>query len=82
MDLPIGISNLQHTDRWIGAPLCAILTFVRRIFEAAGSSKQEADIVAQHLVESSLAGVDSHGVIRIPEYVNKMLGKPIEFGKN
>src|SRR5438045_6528523 len=36
MDLPIGISTLQHTDRWIGAPLCAILTFVRRIFEAAG----------------------------------------------
>src|SRR5438876_1479769 len=36
MDLPVGISTLQHTDRWIGAPLCAILTFVRRVFEAAG----------------------------------------------
>src|SRR5438552_12666411 len=36
MDLPVGVSTLQHTDRWIGAPLCAILTFVRRIFEAAG----------------------------------------------
>jgi ADP-heptose:LPS heptosyltransferase len=36
MDLPVGISTLQHTDRWIGAPLCAILTFVKRIFEAAG----------------------------------------------
>src|SRR6266480_206418 len=36
MDLPVGISTLQHTDRWIGAPLCAILTFVRRIFEATG----------------------------------------------
>jgi nucleoside-diphosphate-sugar epimerase len=23
MDLPVGISTLQHTDRWIGAPLCA-----------------------------------------------------------
>jgi ADP-heptose:LPS heptosyltransferase len=36
MDLPVGISTLQHTDRWIGVPLCAILTFFRRIFEAAG----------------------------------------------
>src|SRR5438105_1238071 len=36
MDLPVGISTLQHTDRWIGVPLCAILTFVRRIFGAAG----------------------------------------------
>jgi ADP-heptose:LPS heptosyltransferase len=36
MDLPVGISTLQHTDRWIGVPLCAILTVFRRIFEAAG----------------------------------------------
>src|SRR6266446_4779797 len=36
MDLPVGISTLQRTDRWIGAPLCAILTLVRRIFESAG----------------------------------------------
>jgi len=36
MDLPVGVSTLQHTDRWINAPLCAILTFVRRIVEAAG----------------------------------------------
>src|SRR6266550_2684118 len=36
MDLPVDISTLQHTDRWIGAPLCAILTLVRRIFESAG----------------------------------------------
>jgi ADP-heptose:LPS heptosyltransferase len=35
MDLSIGISALQGTDRWIGAPLCAILTIVRRIFEFA-----------------------------------------------
>jgi ADP-heptose:LPS heptosyltransferase len=36
MDLPVGISTLQHTDRWIGAPLCAILTVFRRIFESTG----------------------------------------------
>src|SRR6266516_3491298 len=36
MDLPVGISTLQRTDRWIGAPLCAILTLFRIIFESAG----------------------------------------------
>src|ERR1043166_5169109 len=36
MDLPAGILTLQRTDRWIGAPLCAILTLFRRIFESAG----------------------------------------------
>src|SRR5882724_13228058 len=36
MDLPVGISTLQRTDLWIGAPLCAILTLLRKIFESAG----------------------------------------------
>ena len=30
MDLPVGISTLQHTDRWIGVPLCAILTLIKK----------------------------------------------------
>src|SRR6266478_1652465 len=36
MDLPAGISTLQRADRWIGVPLCAILTLVRKIL---GSTK-------------------------------------------
>src|SRR5213596_3829376 len=35
MDLPAGIRTLQRTDRWVGVPLCAILTLLRRIFEWA-----------------------------------------------
>ena len=38
MDLPAGILTLQRTDRWVGAPLCAILTLLRGIFESAGPS--------------------------------------------
>src|SRR5215467_14425286 len=36
MDLPVGISALQRTDRWVGGPLCAILTLLRKICESAG----------------------------------------------
>jgi hydroxycarboxylate dehydrogenase B len=43
--------------------------FGRDIFEAAGSSQEEAGIIADHLVEASLMGHDSHGVIRISKYV-------------
>lgn len=43
--------------------------FVAAIFQSAGSSEQEAAIVADHLVEANLAGHDSHGVIRAPKYV-------------
>lgn len=44
--------------------------FGQAIFVAAGSEALEADIVASHLVEASLMGHDSHGVIRIPKYVD------------
>ena len=40
-----------------------------RLFVAVGTPENEAQIVSQHLVESSLMGHDSHGVMRIPEYL-------------
>ena len=36
MDLPAGIRTLQRADRWVGVPLCAVLTLLRRIFKSAG----------------------------------------------
>src|SRR5881296_2112444 len=41
----------------------------RRIFEAAGTPSDLAEIVSDHLISANLAGHDSHGVIRIPSYV-------------
>ncbi|MBD3183890.1 Ldh family oxidoreductase [Candidatus Poribacteria bacterium] len=40
-----------------------------KIFESAGVQSQEARIVANSLVNSNLAGHDSHGIIRIPQYI-------------
>ena len=37
MDLPVGISALQHTDRRIGVPICAGLTLLRKIFRLGAS---------------------------------------------
>lgn len=39
------------------------------IFEAAGCALPEAERIATHLVEANLVGHDSHGVIRVPSYV-------------
>jgi len=39
------------------------------IFEASGSTSDEAGKVAIRLVDANLSGHDSHGVIRIPQYV-------------
>jgi uncharacterized oxidoreductase len=43
-----------------------------RVFETAGSSPAEAGEVARRLVGANLAGHDSHGVVRIPRYVELM----------
>jgi hydroxycarboxylate dehydrogenase B len=42
------------------------------IFVGAGVPPDEAQIVAHSLVTSNLLGHDSHGVIRIPQYVNNV----------
>jgi hydroxycarboxylate dehydrogenase B len=40
------------------------------IFDAYGVPRGEADIVAEALVQANLAGHDSHGVIRVAEYID------------
>ena len=44
----------------------------RDIFEKAGAPADLAECVAQVLVENNLAGHDSHGVLRIPEYIRSI----------
>ncbi|GAA3392446.1 Ldh family oxidoreductase [Cryptosporangium minutisporangium] len=47
---------------------------VSGIFVAAGTSREHADTVADVLVWANLRGVDSHGVSRIPRYL-ELFGK-------
>ena len=49
----------------------------KRIFSAAGCAQEEAERVALLLVESNLVGHDSHGVIRIPTYVQWLQEKKV-----
>ena len=46
------------------------------------SSGEEAGIVAEHLVASNLVGHDSHGVLRIPEYVEWMEAGDVALGQH
>jgi hydroxycarboxylate dehydrogenase B len=45
------------------------LEFVTEVFMFFRASRENASIVAFHLVESSEMGLSSHGVIRVPQYV-------------
>ena len=51
-------------------PVGALRALAASVFEAAGSSASEAQLVGNHLVDANLAGHDSHGVIRIAKYLD------------
>ncbi len=42
------------------------------IYRAKGASDHEAQIVATHQVKANLVGHDSHGMIHVPEYVERI----------
>jgi LDH2 family malate/lactate/ureidoglycolate dehydrogenase len=50
-------------------PADQLRALTQRIFEGAGTPPDLAEIVTDHLINANLAGHDSHGVIRIPSYV-------------
>jgi uncharacterized oxidoreductase len=44
-------------------------SFAAKLLQAGGASAEEASLVAASLVDANLKGYDSHGVMRIPYYV-------------
>jgi len=42
------------------------------LLTAAGSSPDEAEVVMRHCIEANLAGHDSHGIIQIPTYIDRI----------
>ena len=48
----------------------ALTLFVTRLFTAAGVPEDDAWRVASSLVGANLRGHDSHGVMRVPQYID------------
>jgi uncharacterized oxidoreductase len=46
--------------------------FARELFQAGGVPADESAVVARSLVAANLAGHDSHGVIRVPQYLTAL----------
>ncbi|MGH7037051.1 MAG: Ldh family oxidoreductase, partial [Stellaceae bacterium] len=47
-------------------------TIGEALFVAAGTPRAEAETVMRHVVAANLAGHDSHGVIQIPTYIDRI----------
>jgi len=50
----------------------ALHTLAKAIYEAAGTPAEHAEIVASHQVGANLKGHDSHGVVLLSTYVNRI----------
>ena len=46
--------------------------FASALFQAAGVNEEEAEVVSRSLVNSNLRGHDSHGVVRVTEYLGQL----------
>ena len=55
-------------------------TTAHDIFTATGATENEARIVGDALVDANLAGHDSHGVMRIPDYVARIKNGGVTIG--
>ena len=53
-------------------PVDTLQRFVTDIFAKAGTNPEEAARIAHHLIGANLTGHDSHGVIRVPRYVQNL----------
>ncbi|MDO4287809.1 MAG: Ldh family oxidoreductase [Eubacterium sp.] len=57
-------------------------TFITELFKKAKMPEKDAIFHAKALVKSNLWGIDSHGVIRVPAYFNRMMNGGINTQPN
>jgi uncharacterized oxidoreductase len=63
-------------------PAKELTAFATALLSAGGGDGDEADLVARSLVESNLRGHDSHGVMRIPQYIDAVARGDLRPGAN
>lgn len=51
----------------------ALHSFTKALFAKAGMNEQDAQTSADCLVQTNLWGIDSHGVLRVPIYIKRLL---------
>ncbi len=64
-------SKLTLSEERVSLPADAVRSLIDAILRAKGCSALEAAAVAEHLVETDLSGMESHGVMRILQYAEQ-----------
>jgi uncharacterized oxidoreductase len=64
-------SKLTLTEAREMIPVATVRAVLKGILTAKGCSTDEADEVTEHLVETDLGGIESHGVMRVLQYAEQ-----------
>lgn len=66
------MSQQPTRDDATPVPAAALRNWATRCFSAAGMSDHDAALLAESLVQTSLWGIDSHGVALLPHYMERL----------
>ena len=66
------MSSKLEVEKREFVPVEEIKALVSSVFEKVGCDEDISEFVAEHLVDSNLKGVESHGVMRMIQYVEQM----------
>jgi L-2-hydroxycarboxylate dehydrogenase (NAD+) len=60
----------------------SIFAYISKLFEKTGMPSKDAEWTAKTLVDASLWGVDSHGILRVPKYIERINANAINSKPN
>lgn len=72
-DLPHGAANRNMPT----IPAATLTQWIADIFQVSAVPNEAAQVVAEHLVDAEACGVPSHGVIRVPQYLQAIEQKRV-----
>jgi len=68
----------QTTSPYVLLDRDAAESFATALFRAAGGTVAVSQVVARHLVDSDSRGVPSHGLLRVPQYLDEIAAGEID----
>jgi LDH2 family malate/lactate/ureidoglycolate dehydrogenase len=63
------VSETKPTPK---VPAGVLVRFIADVYRAFGVPADHAETVAGLMIESDLAGQDGHGILRLPQYVDRL----------
>lgn len=64
--------TMSNQSQYIKVERDAIHEFVKNTFETTGLSNDHATVFANNLIDANLRGKESHGLIRLPDYIRRI----------